>query len=399
MKKIVVLLVFLMALIFPWACSDNNTPSTPSAPTLGGSTPTNSPTGTITPGLPTATSTFTPVPTGGTPTATFAVNTPVWKYNNVLSASPNAMVQVISGGVTTINVVEGEPSISAIGVYTVQASGLLTGGVAGNLVVIGVPTPIATPPCQGTTVVLFDPVGIGFSPLSNTFAILDEGSPATLYEQNPNACPQFYTNYTTSYGGNLYAFNSPQGLAVDSIGNHYVADTGSGNIYVFGEPSGFGPPFTPPWEWQFDGADVGTDFKKPYGLFCDSNDNLWVGDIGSNPAKIYEFATIGPAGSGGSTFIGSFSTIANCLPHGIAVDQSASCNGVPGPCVYVADPGNNKVEEYTTTGVLLRAWGLPVSNTEFDTFKPSSIVLVGNPIAYIVVSDSGNRELQVFVGP
>src|SRR5271170_3410849 len=35
-------------------------------------------------------------------------------------------------------------------------------------------------------------------------------------------------------------------------------------------------------------------------------------------------------------------------PAGIAVDNSSSCNGVSGPCVYVADTGNNRVEKYAS---------------------------------------------------
>ncbi len=414
MKKILALLILLSGLVFPWACSDNKNPTQPSGPSLGSgtsvATSTFSPTGTITPGTSTATATFTPSGGVGTPTPTFAIATPVWKNNYVTGAPPNGMVLVG----TSLNVVEGEPGVTSLAVYTVQGGGTLNGYTnGGNEVVLGVPTPNSTPPWAGTTVVLTDPVGVGYSSYScgsctppypgNTFAILDTSpgsSAATLYQQNPYYDGSNYTNYQNGYSGLI--FNSPKGIAIDQQGNNYVADTGNGKVEAFGPPSGGGPPFNSNWEWEFDGSSSSKAFKQPWALFCDSNNNLWVGDPGYNPSVIYEFATIGTLGSGGATFLGSFTTVPNCAVHGLAVDQSASCNGVTGPCVYVADAGNNEVEEYTSTGVLLRAWTIPAGGSppshEYLNFSPSCVILYGNPVQNIIVGDIGNSEIQVF-GP
>jgi hypothetical protein len=82
------------------------------------------------------------------------------------------------------------------------------------------------------------------------------------------------------------------------------------------------------------------------------------------------------------------------------VDQSNTCGGVTGPCVYVADSGNEQVEVYTSTGLLLREWGPPPSNllTLTNPFTPASIAVVGNPETNIIVGDTGNDMLVVY-GP
>lgn len=103
MKKILLLFVLFISLVFPWACSDNKSPSTPSGPVVGNGTTT--PNGTVTPitptytgTIPTATFTFTPTPTGvagaptNTPTSTWTwIATPQFQHNYGTSAAPNGM--------------------------------------------------------------------------------------------------------------------------------------------------------------------------------------------------------------------------------------------------------------------------------------------------------------------
>ncbi len=394
MKKLLVLLILLLGLIVPLACSDNNSnkgtgPTLPGGSGSGGGSASATPTSIIvsTPG------TTTPIPT-------MAINTPTFLHNYVTTAAPNAMVNV--GG--NITVVEGETKdggdATAFGSYTVGGGGSLTGGYNGNAVVIGIPTPGLPPPgWAGVTLAITMPLGVAYSSYTGTYDILDTvpgSSAATFYEENPNGWPGVYTNYTSSYES--IVLNSPKGLAADQLGNHYVSDTTNGYIDVFGPPCGCGPPVGPPVYHRWNGSSSKFPFVQPYALFCDSNNNLWVTDTGYKPSVVEEFQPIGPLGDGGATFIGSFSGYPNCVAVAVAVDQSASCNGVAGPCVYVADSGNKQVEEYTSTGVLLRYWTIPTSMHEFQNFSPASIALIGNPVSNIIVGDVGNDELQVF-GP
>src|SRR5258708_28822721 len=89
-KFILVFILLCSGLIFPLACSDNNSPPTkPTGPNLGVAT--NTPTGTLTPGIPT--NTFTPVPGANTPTPTntFTLPVPVFQTNFSTSAAPRCM--------------------------------------------------------------------------------------------------------------------------------------------------------------------------------------------------------------------------------------------------------------------------------------------------------------------
>jgi hypothetical protein len=388
MKNGLLLTIALLVLIFHWACSDNN--SSPSKPvgTLAG-------TNTPTPGVGTVVGT--PVsPSSFTPTPTMYIAAPVFQSNVGTSASPNTMNN--AGGV--ICVAEGEVKVG--GDVTMYENFSTTGGQialipgsVGNEICIGVPTPQATPAWQGTTITLEMPLGL----VQGYNAILDcpPGGTPTLYEQNP-FWPGDYANYCSGYGGS--PFNNPTGLAADNLGHYYVSDTGNGYVEEFGGPSGQGPPYSPAWLHRWNGSSSAKPFIAPGPIAFDANHYIWVADNGYTPAVIEIFA------SGATTFgapafntNGYFNTVPGCVAYGIAIDNTVGCSSVPGPCVFVADGKNDQVEEYDALGNLLREWGDPHGPHEFFPFVPRSIALVGSPIQYIIVGDSGNDMLQLFDGP
>src|SRR5579859_6224642 len=100
LKKSFAILVILLAIALPWACTTNNTSSGPTSPGGGGTTTpggaTATPTQTLVPGT---TATFTPTPPG---------TAPIFVQDISLSIQPNAFycepgttrVMVATGGVT-----------------------------------------------------------------------------------------------------------------------------------------------------------------------------------------------------------------------------------------------------------------------------------------------------------
>jgi DNA-binding beta-propeller fold protein YncE len=130
--------------------------------------------------------------------------------------------------------------------------------------------------------------------------------------------------------------NSPHGIAVDSSGNIYVADTGNHRIMKYNfsdDPIIDVNPF-------FGSYGTGDgQFDSPYGIAVDSLGNIYVSD--SNNSCIGKFTNKGDSIAKWGTYgtsDGQFDS-----PHGIAVDSSGN--------VYVADSNNNRIEIFTSNGI------------------------------------------------
>ncbi|MCL2760763.1 MAG: NHL repeat-containing protein [Desulfuromonadales bacterium] len=139
--------------------------------------------------------------------------------------------------------------------------------------------------------------------------------------------------------GTAVQFKNPQGVAVDAVGNVYVADTLNNSIRKV----------TPAGLVSTLGVTDGTTgavmlFNYPTDVAVDAAGNIYVADYSNNSIR-----KITPAGVG-STLAGSTAGFANGAgatarfnnPAGVAVDTN----------VYVADQGNNSIRKITPTGVV-----------------------------------------------
>jgi hypothetical protein len=379
MKKLLVLLILLSGFVIPLACSDNN----------------NNPTKAAGPGLTGAASTPTPVSgPAGTPTSTPILGPPpTFQHNYGTTGAPTGLV--ISGTNLTVSEFEIKNTgpVPMVENFAVGGAGTLSLSGGSNLLLQGFPTPNSTPAWIPQTVVLNGPQGFtnpgGFGgqasildAQSNGTAILYYGSSAYLGWGAPYNYGFIYEPFqTSSYSG--APFNSPKSLTIDNIGNSYVADTGNGSVDEF---SG-----TFPLHRWFGtagvtfGSFVSYKFKSPYAVTTDtaSPPNVWVGDTGYSPSVIEEYA------SGGTTIIAAWPALPGCVVHGLAVNPGTGN-------VYVADSGNNLVEVYTPTGVLVTEWGDPgPAAHEATPFSPSCIGFSGT---YVFVGDAGtgNDYIDVF---
>ena len=156
-------------------------------------------------------------------------------------------------------------------------------------------------------------------------------------------------------------FNNPTGVAVDSGGNIYVADStnhrirkitiktvNSQEVADVDTLAGSGA------EGFANGRGASAQFNNPRGVAVDSDDNIYVADSGNhrirkitikteNSQEVVEVSTL--AGSGAEGFANGIGTSAQFNnPRGVAVDSSGN--------VYVADTGNYRIRKITTTGVV-----------------------------------------------
>jgi sugar lactone lactonase YvrE len=145
-------------------------------------------------------------------------------------------------------------------------------------------------------------------------------------------------------------FNQPHGLAMDSTGNLYVADTGSHTIRKI-TPSGFVSTLagTVGASGQVDGTGASVRFKLPQGLAVDATGNVYVADTGNHTIrKITPFGVVttlgGQAGKAGNADGAAASALFD-NPDQIAVDGAGN--------VYVADNGIRRISAGSVATIFL----------------------------------------------
>jgi tripartite motif-containing protein 71 len=126
--------------------------------------------------------------------------------------------------------------------------------------------------------------------------------------------------------------NGPQGDAIDSQNNLWVADTGNNRIEEFNEKGEYVSKF------GSEGTGNG-QFKGPRGPAIAPNGSIWVADAGN--ARIEKCSTTGECASYGQGHVFE------------ATDLAVAPNGN----VWVADPREGRVEEFNEKGEFIRQVG------------------------------------------
>jgi sugar lactone lactonase YvrE len=171
-------------------------------------------------------------------------------------------------------------------------------------------------------------------------------------------------------------FNRPSGIAVDSSGNVYVADTGNYRIQKFTSDGTFIK------GWGKEGPN-NNEFKLLYQSYIDvdSSGNVYVAD--TENYRIQKFTSDGDFITKWGTWgydDGQFRG-----PQGIVVDNLAH--------VYVVDSGNYCIQKFTSDGTFIKKWGEYGSgNSQFHFARDVAI----DTSAHVYVVDSGNNRIQKF---
>jgi mucin-19 len=191
-------------------------------------------------------------------------------------------------------------------------------------------------------------------------------------------------------------FNSPQGIAVDSLGNVFVADSGNHRIRSI-TPAGQVSTLA---GQSLSGTtdDLGTlaKFNTPTGLAIDSLRNLYVTD--KNNHRIRKVTAQG----GVSTLAGSTSGFINDTgvaaqfnsPVGITIDSTGT--------LYVADTGNHRIRAVTSTGVVTTLVGLSGSGNSNGSpsqaqFNSPYSITAGTTGVFYVADYSNHRIRKIII--
>src|SRR5439155_167049 len=209
------------------------------------------------------------------------------------------------------------------------------------------------------------PVAVGkvYDPTAVTVASSGDVYVLERYSNSVNRVQRFDAlgNYVTSwgaYGTGNGQFVHPKGIAVDSLGNVYVADTGNGRIQRFSSAG------VAEVEWgQYPGSGVP---DLPTGIAVDASDNVYVTKKATDQIQKFDAA---------GNLLAEFGGTGNT--NGKLNDPGALAIGPLGD-LYVADTTNQRIQKLDSSGGYITQWGSSgtgngqVSNPSGIAVNPSS---------------------------
>jgi sugar lactone lactonase YvrE len=204
----------------------------------------------------------------------------------------------------------------------------------------------------GSTARFYDTNGLAVDSAGNVYVA--EYTNCTIRKVTPAGVVTTLAGTALSIGhadgtGAAARFNGPDGVAVDSAGNVYVADSAAETIRKI-TPAGVVTTLAGTWAsfGSTDGTGAAARFSNPKGIAVDSAGNVYVADTYNHTIRKITSAGVvttlaGTAGtSGHADGTGPAATFYD--PTGVAVDSAGT--------VYVADTNNNLIRKITPAGVV-----------------------------------------------
>jgi sugar lactone lactonase YvrE len=337
-----------------------------------------------------------------------AVSVFVYSAGSHGNAAPTA---IIGGGSTGLNSPEGIAVDSTPGnIYVSDASGsvfvypplLGSGWVSGPPAMYSV-APTAT--ISGGNTGLATPEGIALDSSDSIYVANSGPWTVTVYTQSqmisgcsgtPSTC-----NLTPSatISGPATDLSNPEGVALDSGGNIYVADgDAADSVTVYSPLGGAGWAAGSPATYSVApkaaiSTTMTTGLINPQGVALDSSGNIYVADVDAKSVFVY------PAGSNGNAAPTATISGGNTLlqiPRGVALDSIRN--------IYVADEGNQECDGTASvfvypslstsgTGPLNEAPNATITGSNTGLCRPQGIALDSSGNIYV----ADVRAASVFV--
>ncbi len=191
----------------------------------------------------------------------------------------------------------------------------------------------------------------------------------------------------------------PAGVAVDTAGNLYIADTSNNRVRKV-STSGTITTVAGDGTQGFSGdggSATNASLDNPYGVAVDTAGNLYIAD--SYNHRVRKVSTSGTittvAGDGSGDFGGDGGPATNASlssPYGVAVDTAGN--------LYIADSGNDRVRKVSTSGTITTVAGNgtqgfsgdggPATNASLHTPAGVAVDTAGN----LYIADSYNHRVR-----
>lgn len=199
-----------------------------------------------------------------------------------------------------------------------------------------------------------------------------------------------YPGYVDATGADAQ-FNNPNAVAVDGIGNIYIADTNNHRIRKM-TPVGVVTTFAGSSQGFSNGTSSAAKFNFPMGVAADPSGNIYVADSGNNRIrKITSTGVVTTIAGGPAGFSDNAGVFARFnSPQDIAIDVSGN--------LYVADVNNARIRKITPTGIVSTLAGSGVSGfnngtgsvAQFNTPMGVTVDAIGN----VFVADTFNDKIR-----
>jgi uncharacterized protein (TIGR03437 family) len=196
--------------------------------------------------------------------------------------------------------------------------------------------------------------------------------------------------------------NGPNGIGLDAAGDIFIADTGNSRVR---EVSG-GVITTVAGNGTFGlsgdgGPATSAQLNSPFGVAVDALGNMFIADFGNNRIrKVVNNAIATVVGGGSSIGDGSTGTFGYAInaqlffPEGVALDSAGD--------LYIADFDNGRIRKVSSPNSLITTIagngifgfsgdGFPAANAELD--GPSSVAV--DPAGNLYIADSGNNRVRM----
>lgn len=254
----------------------------------------------------------------------------------------------------------------------------------------------------GSAARFWGPAAVAVDSAGNVYVV--ENGNHTISKVTPAGVVTTLAGMAAKFGsangtGSAARFDSPLGAAVDSTGNVYVADTANNTIRkvtpagvvttLAGQPGSFG---------SANGTGGAARFGYPNGVAVDSAGNIYVADPAYNTIRKVTPAGVvttlaGLAGSSGSTD-GTNSNARFNFPTALAVDSATN--------IYVTDSDNHAIRKLTPTGanwVVTTLAGVAGSSGSADGTNSDARFNAPNGVAVdsagnLYVADAANSTIR-----